>query len=111
MKTYSLDNFKNGWIVGNFQPSILKGDFEVGLHRHKKGEHHQDHFHKKSTEINLVVSGEISINNCFFKKNDIFVLEPYEVSQVEYLTDVEILVIRDMSDPTDKYEFKIIDRK
>ena len=44
-----------------------------------------------------------------FCPNDIFILYPYEISQVEYLTDVEIVVVRDLSDPTDKYKFDIIE--
>ena len=110
MKIYNLNQFKNGWFIGNFKPSLLEKNFEVGVHRHKKGEYHQDHFHKKSTEINLVLNGTISINDKIFEKDDIFVLEPFEISQVEYLTDVEILIVRDISDTADKYEFKITNK-
>ena len=32
MKKYKLSEFKDGWIVGNFEPSILKTkDFEVAI--------------------------------------------------------------------------------
>jgi hypothetical protein len=110
MKIDNLKNFVKGWFVGNFEPSLLKENFEVGIHRHYKGEHHQDHFHKKCTEINVVISGEILINGKKFIKDDIFVFEPYEVSQVEYLTDVELVVVRNISDPTDKYEIEIINK-
>ena len=37
MKKYKLDDMKGGWFVGNFEPSVMKADFEVGIHRHKKG--------------------------------------------------------------------------
>lgn len=111
MKKYHIDNFIKGWFVGNFKPSLLEADFEVGLHRHKAGEFHQDHFHKKSTEINLVIEGQIKINGQEFGPGEIFVLEPYEVSQVEYLTDVKLVVVRDLSDPNDKFEINIINEK
>lgn len=110
MKIFNLADFKKGWVVGKFEPSILKENFEVGIHRHYEGEYHQDHFHKKCTEVNIVIRGRILINGKEFVKDDIFVFEPYEVSQVEYLTDVELVVIRNISDPTDKYEIKIIDK-
>lgn len=107
MKRYKLDDFCKGWFVGNFEPSILKDDFEVGVARHSAGEFHQDHFHKKCIEINLVIEGKMSINGEIFESGDIFVLYPYEVSQAEFLTDVTIVIVRDKSDPSDKFSFVI----
>jgi len=104
MKTAKLTDFNNGWFLGNFEPSIKKTNFEIGLKTHEKGEFHRDHFHKLSTEFNLVVEGTMIVNGKQFSEGDIFVLYPYEISQVEYLTDVKILVARDGSDPSDKYE-------
>jgi mannose-6-phosphate isomerase-like protein (cupin superfamily) len=111
MKSYRLEDFHKGWFVGNFEPSVLKEDFEVGVAKHKAGEFHQDHFHKQCTEINVVIDGRLIINNKEFGPGDIFVLYPYEISQVEFLTDVTIVIVRDKSDPSDKFEFQIIDKK
>lgn len=111
MKTARIEDFVKGWFVGNFEPSLLKRNFEVGFHQHHAGEYHQDHFHKQSTEINLVVEGEIRINGRTFVAGDIFVLEPYEISQCEYITDTKLVVVRSQSDPTDKYEIQIVDKK
>jgi hypothetical protein len=108
MKIYNLNDFVNGWVVGNFEPSIFKENFEVGIARHCRGDHHQDHFHKKSTEINIVLEGRIKINDQIFAANDIFVLYPYEISQVQYLTDVALVVIRNKSDPNDKFLVDIV---
>ena len=110
MKTYNLDDFVNGWVVGNFEPSILKENFEVGIARHRMGDFHHDHFHKKSTEINIVLEGQIQINDQVFVPNDIFVLYPYEISQVKYLTDVVLVVIRNLSDPADKFLVNVLDK-
>lgn len=107
MKKYHLNDFKKGWFVGNFEPSLLKANFEVGYHQHTAGEFHQDHFHKLSTEINVIIEGQIKINDQVFGPGDIFVLAPYEVSQAEFLTDVKLIVVRDISDPTDKYNIEI----
>jgi len=111
MKKAHIDNFIKGWFVGNFEPSLLKENFEVGFHQHKAGDFHQDHFHKHSTEINLVVEGKVKINGEVFRAGDIFVLEPYEISQCEYLTDVKLVVVRNLSDPNDKFEVQIVDKK
>lgn len=110
MKIAHIDDFFKGWFVGNFEPSLLKANFEVGFHQHTAGEFHGDHFHKKGTEINLVVEGTIKINDKTFGPGEIFVLEPFEVSQCEYLTDVKLVVVRNISDPNDKFEFNIIDK-
>jgi len=107
MKIAHIEQFTKGWFVGNFDPSLLKADFEVGLHQHKAGEFHQDHFHKLGTEINVMIEGRLLLNGNEFGPGEIFVLEPYEISQVEYLTDVKLIVVRDISDPNDKYEVEI----
>jgi hypothetical protein len=109
MKKFKLDDMKGGWFVGNFEPSVMKANFEVGIHQHTKGEFHQDHFHKKGTEVNVMRKGKLKLNGEIFEPGDIFILYPYEVSQVEYLTDVELTVVRDMSDTDDKYMFDIKD--
>ena len=51
--------------------------------------------------------GKLKLNGEIFEPGDIFILYPYEVSQVEYLTDVELTVVRNISDPNDKYMFDI----
>jgi mannose-6-phosphate isomerase-like protein (cupin superfamily) len=107
MKKARLEDFYKGWVVGNFEPSLLKADFEVGVAKHTAGEYHQDHFHKKNTEINIVIEGRMTINGEEFGPNDIFILYPYEISQAEFLTDVTIVIIRDKSDPSDKFEVNI----
>jgi hypothetical protein len=111
MKKEHIDNFIKGWFIGNFEPSLLKDNFEVGLHQHKAGEFHQDHFHKLGIEINLMIEGSLRINGQVMSPGDIFVLEPYEISQVEYLTDVKLVVVRNISEPDDKFEFEIINKK
>jgi hypothetical protein len=110
MKKERLENFFKGWFVGNFEPSLLKADFEVGVAKHTAGEFHQDHFHKKSLEINVVLEGRMKINGEEFGPGDIFILYPYEVSQAEFLTDVTIVIVRDKSDSSDKYEFNVVDK-
>jgi hypothetical protein len=108
MEKHRLEEFKGGWFIGNFEPSLLKRDFEVGLHRYQKGEIRESHFHKKITEYNLMISGQIRINDLIFEKGDIFIIEPYTVSNdILALTDCEILIVKDGSDTKDKYTYEI----
>ena len=49
MKKYNIKDMVNGWVVGNFDPSVLKTEkFEVGYHKYKKGAPTQNHYHKKN---------------------------------------------------------------
>ena len=104
MKKYNIKDMVNGWEVGNFDPSVLKTEkFEVGYHKYKKGAPTQNHYYKKSTEINIVVSGDVEINGERFREGEIFVLEPYSVSESSFHKNTDLIVIRDASYTDDKY--------
>ena len=67
MKKYKLDDMKGGWFVGNFEPSVMKADFEVGIPDTKKGEFKRDHVYKKGTEINVMRKGKLKLNGEIFE--------------------------------------------
>ena len=47
MKVERLSDFHRGWIIGDFQPSVLRTpDFEVGVMYHPKGEIWPAHTHQ-----------------------------------------------------------------
>jgi quercetin dioxygenase-like cupin family protein len=104
MKISNIKNMKGGWFIGNFEPSVLNTDkFEVGYHRHKKGDPTNDHYHKESNEINLIIKGKMVVNGRELSTGDIFIFEPYVVSEAEFIEDTDLIVVRDSSNPTDKY--------
>jgi hypothetical protein len=104
MKVFALKDMVNGWMVGDFDPAVYKTkNFEVGYHTYKKNAPTQNHYHKDSTEINLVVKGDVEINGKRFTDGDIFVLEPYMVSESKFYKDTELVVIRNSSNTNDKY--------
>lgn len=104
MKTWKLDQFYKGWIYGAFQPSIhFDKNTEVGIHYYKQGEVAPPHYHKKATEINIIISGKLIENEVVFRAQDIFVLSPGELSDTEFLEDTVIVVIKTPSVPGDKY--------
>ena len=45
------------------------------------------HYHTKTTEINLVVKGKMKFNNVVLEKEDIFIVEPWQISDPEFLED------------------------
>jgi hypothetical protein len=107
MKIFDFKDMFKGWFVGDFETTAMPANFEVAYHTHTKGEFHQDHFHKKQREVTFILEGEMICNGKHLKANDIFVIEPYEVSICEFLTDVKVIVVKDICDTGDKYSFDI----
>ena len=101
----TYNDFVGGWLVGDFAPSLIRRDgVEVGLKYLTKGFVDAAHFHKNSTEFNLIVYGKVQTGSKVYSKGDFMNFGPGEVSQVECLEDAAILVIRDGSGVGDKYE-------
>ena len=107
MLNYKLKDMKDGWIIGDFLPSILKTkDFEIGILKHFKNQKWPTHFHSKITEYNILLSGKMTINDVLIEEKDIFVLEPYEIAKPNFIEDCELLCIKVPSIIGDKVEVK-----
>jgi hypothetical protein len=60
MEKTKLENFTNGWLIGDFEPSIFKNpNFEVCVKNFNKGEVEASHFQRVATEITVVLSGVV----------------------------------------------------
>ena len=69
MKKISINDFKRGWIIGNFEPSLLKVDnLEVGLKSYNMGDEDEKHYHKFGTEISFLIVGSASFNGKVLKE-------------------------------------------
>ena len=105
MKIENISQMKEGWFIGNFEPSLLKTDeFEVAIKKYSKGEYHAPHHHKIATEINYLIRGLVNANYKTIQPGQVFIFEPYEIAECEFLEDTEILVIKTPCVPGDKYE-------
>jgi hypothetical protein len=105
MKTYKIDDFKGGWFIGNFEPTLLKTkDFEICYKRHTKDEVWPSHYHAVATEYNCLVSGSMSVNGQLLQPGDIFVIEPNEIAVPRFLENCDIIVVKTPSIVGDKYE-------
>jgi len=70
-----------------------------------RGEKWEAHYHKEATEINLLIRGKMKVNDIELNSGDIFILSPYEVaSNITYIEDCEMVIIKTPSIPTDKFE-------
>lgn len=103
MKIFDPSIMLRGWYVGDFEPSAYRTkEFEVSVMRHSKGEEWPTHYHERSTEINYLLEGEMTIQGSHLKAPTIFVLEPGELADPTFHTDVRLVVIKTPSAPGDK---------
>lgn len=92
------EGHKGGWFIGNFPEAVLTTpNFEVSYKEFKAGEKSDGHHHTKSTEYNLVVKGMVAIGG--FRRTIIgpgtgFIYYPYDKSDVEFVEDSALVVIR-----------------
>jgi quercetin dioxygenase-like cupin family protein len=104
MDVYNIKNFNNGWFIGNFEPSIFKNCFfEVAHHKIAKGFAGPLHYHKIAEEVTYIVKGKLIADGRKLAAGDMFVYHPKEVSNVTFLEDTDLIVIKWPSVPTDKY--------
>lgn len=104
MKKYNLNQMVNGWFIGDFEPSILKSNlFEVGVKYYKAGTKELKHFHKVATELTVIVSGRVKVNNIYYVSGDIILIQPNEIAEFEAIEDTSTTVIKTPSILNDKY--------
>ncbi len=104
MHTAKLDQMIRGWFVGNFFPTLYKTNaVEVAVKHYAKGQNEAYHYHKIATEITVIISGTIRMNNQYFSAGDIIVLQPGESSNFEALTDSINVVVKIPGANNDKY--------
>jgi hypothetical protein len=100
----NIVDFKAGWFVGDFEPSIFKNPFfEVAHHSHTKGQQTLPHYHAVTNELNYIVKGELIVSGKHLNAGNMWIYEPKEISDVEFLSDVDLIVVRWPSIPSDKY--------
>jgi hypothetical protein len=103
VKKYSINDFQRGWFIGDFDNALMRTtDFEVALIQCPKGTHPKHH-HKIVTEYNVLVQGKLKIGNAVLKTGDIYVIQPNETTEQEFLEDSIVVCVKTPSIPTDKY--------
>ena len=104
MRTARLDDMTKGWFVGNSTPTLFNtNDVEVAVKEYKKGQKESRHHHKIATEITVVISGKIRMNDIVYSKGDIIVMYPSEATDFEALEDTINAVVKIPGANNDKY--------
>lgn len=94
MKVRSLKETKHGWFVSGFPDVIHKENFEVAIKKYKAGDKEKSHFHKKSTEITVIISGKVLMNSLTYEQDDIIIIEPGESTDFLALEDTISVVVK-----------------
>lgn len=104
MKEFDLNQMVKGWFVGDFTPTAIKSkDFEVAVKHYKKGDYESSHYHKIATEVTVVCSGRVKMNDREHKVGSIIVIEPNEATDFFALEDTITCVVKTPSALSDKY--------
>ena len=82
-----------GWIVGNFNPSLYKKDYEIGFKYYKLGDCEKAHKHDLSEEVTSVLFGKIKMNGISYEEGDIIVQEKSEYTDFECISDIAITAV------------------
>lgn len=100
----NLKDFEKGWFVGNFNPSLYKtNDVEVAVKKYKKGDFEEVHYHKIATEITVIVSGKVKMNELILSEGDVLVIPPFCATDFKALEDTVTTVTKLPGANNDKY--------
>jgi len=104
MKTARIENMIKGWVVGNFEPSLIRTSaVEVAVKEYKRGDYEPQHYHKLSTEITVISVGKVRMNDVEYTVGDIILIEPYEATDFEVLEDTITTVVKYPGAVNDKF--------
>jgi len=104
MKHIHLKDMKNGWFLGNFEPTVVKtAQCEVAVKEYKAGDFEATHYHKIAQEVTVVISGRVEMCGKIFTKGDIISLDPKEQTSFKALTDAVIVAVKIPSVANDKF--------
>jgi len=104
MKLYNIDEFKGGWFIGDFEPTILRTkDFEISVRHYKAGDEEEKHVHRVADEYTVVIVGTVEMNDVEYKEKDVVLIEKGEVVKFRVLTDAITIAVKVPSIIGDKY--------
>lgn len=107
IKFGNLSSMVGGWVIGNFEPSVVKTvATEVGVKSLKAGEISKPHVHRKCLELTIIVSGKCLVEGKVVSSGDYFVVEPEIPCGVVVLEDCSTVVVKMPSVPGDKYTWE-----
>ena len=75
-----VKDFVNGWLIGDFEPSLLKNKLiEVAIQSYQAGDEEAEHYHKIGTEISIVITGSALFNNDVVNAGEGIIINPKKI--------------------------------
>jgi dTDP-glucose pyrophosphorylase len=103
-KPTHISKFVRGWFIGDFEPSIYRTrEYEVTILHKRKDDPLDYHYHKKATEYNVFVEGDMEINGVRLTPGQHFILDKNQTSCPIFHKDSIVICVKIPSDPEDKY--------
>ena len=104
MKRHNLKDFKRGWFVGDFEPSLVKSqNIEVAVQTYNAGARQPEHVHKIAREFTVIISGLVNISGIEYGVGDIVEISPGERAAFTALEPTITVVVKCPSVKNDKY--------
>lgn len=109
MEIFNIEDFKKGWLCGDFEPSLFRSkEVEVAHQFHPMGYIGPYHYHCVATEYNYIVRGKVFLQrwnhaHMIFEKQG-WIVSPKEYFITKFLEDTDLIVIKTPSLPNDKYD-------
>lgn len=103
MKVYNIKDMSHGWFMGDFEPAVYRNrGFEIGHHHHKAGTSPVRHRHNIIKEYNYMIKGRAIVSGIEMTTGAIFLYDPGDIADIQFLEDTDLIVIKVPSIPDDK---------
>ncbi len=103
VERHRIDDFKFGWLVGDFEPSLFRTkEVEVSIKFLEEGTSEQMHYQTVSKEATIVVSGTCRVGAFELSAGDVLVLPPMLSADFFARSACIIVAIKWPSIPSDK---------
>ena len=104
MKLYNIDDFKGGWFIGDFEPTLLRTkEFEISVRHYQAGDEEEKHVHRIANEYTVVITGIVEMNGVQYNPKDVILIEKDEAVKFKVLTDAITIAVKVPSVIGDRY--------
>lgn len=103
MKISRIENSGDrGWFVGCFEGAAYQTTLTEVCYKKEPPGIIPAHIHTTCTETLLIIKGKVKCQNHIFTDGDIFILEPGELNDIEYLEETQIVCVKTPAGGNDK---------
>ncbi len=95
MRCLSVDGVKNGFFVGDFEPSAFSSDHcEIAYRKYVKGSFDGGFYRDRDTQILLITSGSIDVDGKEYSKGSIVIWEPLDIINIFAIEESEVVLMK-----------------